>query len=163
MPLKVNFPDSLLKGVRRNLVRNRQIAWIAFIITLIVGFVLAEIWDDVTQFARAGSIGVIIGIAFARWRFLVLKREERKLERALRNPQQWLEEATRRQFPSLTVKADSNSETLSSDEVRTTVEGLIADLDKMMFGDEAAIVIISTLIWGYGDLLAQKITCLLHG
>lgn len=145
------------------LVRNRRIAWLAFIITLIAGFVLAEVWDDVTQIARAGSIGVIIGLAFARWRFLVLRREERKLERALRNPQQWLEEAIRRQFPGLTVKSGENPRTFSSHDVRPTVEGLIAELDKMMFGDEAAIVIISTLIWGYGDLVLQKINCLFTG
>ena len=79
------------------------------------------------------------------------------------NPKQWLEEAIRRQFTALTVTSSENPRTFTSDDVRPTVEGLIADLDKMMFGNEAAIVIISTLIWGYGDLVLQKINSLFTG
>jgi hypothetical protein len=89
MNLTIDFPATLLGRTKQALVRNRIIAWIAFSITLAAGLICALVWHDPMDFARVGSLGVIVGVVFARWRFLALRKAERKLERALRNPEQW--------------------------------------------------------------------------
>ena len=157
MPLEVDFPKTLLEGAKRNLARIRHGAWAVFALTLLLGLVSAAVWKDAVLFSRVGSLGVVIGIALARWRFLVVRKAEQNLERALRNPHLWGEEAIRRQFPQINMRSSESYQTLSREDVRGTVEDLASQIDELVFRDEAAIIIISTLVWGYGDLLLQHL------
>jgi len=157
MGLTIDFPAALLGGTKRALGRNRVVAWIIFSITLAVGLICALVWHDPMDFARVGSLGVIIGVVFARWRFLVLRKEERRLERALRNPEQWFAESVRNKFPDLHVTQSENPKTFTREQVQSTITSITGELDRITFRDESAIIVISTVVWGFGDLILQKL------
>ncbi len=157
MGLTIDFPATLLRGIKKALLRNRIIAWTAFFIALAAGLICALAWHDAMYFARAGSLGVIVGVVFARWRFLALRKAERKLERALRNPEQWFVESVRKRFPGLNVTQSDNPTTFTSEQVQSSIEPLIGEVDRITFRDESAIIVISTVVWGFGDLILQKL------
>lgn len=161
MSLVINLPQTLLDAAKSSLSRTRYVAWSVFSLALVIGLILSVVLHDVTHFSRIGSIGVVIGVIFARWRFLVLKKAERKFECALRNPHQWLEGRIRQQFPSLNMTCSSEYKTFSQEDVSGTVADIVMDLDNHAFRGEAIIIVISTIIWGYGDLIINKIFTIL--
>jgi hypothetical protein len=44
----------------------------------------------------------------------------------------------------------------SRDDVAASVDRLVSEIDKITFRDEAFIIIFSTIIWGFGDLVLLK-------
>lgn len=111
--------------------------------------------DDAGYFGRSGSFGIVVGIIYARQRYILTKQTERKLERVLRNPQAWITQLSRKKIRDFPVIDAKDYSVFSEESVTNGVERIIADLDKRMFNDEAAIVIASTFIWGYGDTLLR--------
>eukprot|EP00456_Euglypha_rotunda_P054006 TRINITY_DN4364_c0_g1_i2.p1 TRINITY_DN4364_c0_g1~~TRINITY_DN4364_c0_g1_i2.p1 ORF type:complete len:168 (-),score=20.84 TRINITY_DN4364_c0_g1_i2:163-666(-) len=163
MTLKVNLTALLMGPFEEKLAGLRVKAWGAFAASLLIGLLSAGLLDDAGYFGRSGSLGIVIGVIYARRRYLLTSRTERRLEGVLRNPLAWLNAAAKKITPGFPALKAAPYQLFSENEVRDEVTRLITDLDTRMFRDEAAIVIASTLIWGYGDvllsLLGHAIAC----
>jgi len=157
MAMEIDFAATLFDGVRKSLVNRRRIAWAVLTAALVAGILLAVAFHDATQFARAGSVGVTVGLIYARWRFVILKDTERKLERALRDPQKWIVAAIASHSPQVKTHLATDRKIHSREEIDKVLSSLTGRLDAMIFRDEAWIIALSTLVWGYGDLLANRL------
>ncbi len=153
MGLTIDFPAALARGIRKTLSRKRIIGWIGFSAVMLLGLIYSFVSHDPMQFARVGSLGVVVGLLVAHWRLVALRKQERYVEWALTNPEAWLIEGIRRTLPGIEVTPAENPQTVPLDKVKSSVVSLIDEADKITFRDEFSIVVISTIVWGYGDLI----------
>jgi hypothetical protein len=136
--------------------RIRAAAWAAFSLVMIAGIIFSFFTHDAMGWARTGSVWVIICIGFARWRYMKIGELERYFERSLRNPARWFYEALEQQLPGMVQGNPPENSDFSRDDVAASVDRLVSEIDKITFRDEAFIIIFSTIIWGFGDLVLLK-------
>jgi len=152
---KAQQDEYVTEKSRIKLIKYRKRMWAIFIIISIFGVIISILLNDNTQFARSGSLSVVIGLIFARIRFNFIEEATRSSEAAMMDPRITFLDRLQDLFGDDFQRGNDmkKGSIFSREDVNDRVYHLKTKIDSEFFKHEFIILSMATLIWGYGDIL----------